>query len=113
MWRHIRQRHSAEIARFNLTEDAFARGESCIRRPPTPNLDIGSEPEYTLEEGDDAPNINNNAKDDSDAAASDEEQDQGPTSTKTKMDTANRVNKPVRSVAIKKFGMPNPPTTSS
>ena len=86
MWRHIRQRHSAEIARFNLTEDAFARGESCIRRPPTPNLDIGSEPEYTVKEGDDAPNINSNAKDDSDAAESesDEEQNQGSTSAKTK-----------------------------
>ena len=78
------------------------RGESYIRSPPTPNFNIGSETEYTLDEGEEVPNTNNNAKDDSDSAESDEEQNQELTSKKTKMDTAKPTNKKVCSISSKK-----------
>ena len=64
MWRHIRQCHSKEIPRFQLKEEELVRGETCLKRPPTPTFDdIGPAPEYTIDEEVET-NANNNAKED-------------------------------------------------
>ena len=112
MWRHIRQCHSKEIPRFQLKEEELVRGETCLKRPPTPTFDdIGPAPEYTIDEEVET-NANNNAKEDSDTSESEsEEEDPEPPETKKpKMDAAIS-SKPVKPAAIRKTSMPSSPTT--
>ena len=83
------------------------RGETCLKRPPTPTFDdLGPEPEYTVDEEVET-NVNNNAKEDSDTSdsESEEEDPEPPETKKPKMDAAIS-SKPVKPAAIKNTRKP-------
>ena len=65
MWRYIQQAAPHHGDSFNqLSENDLVRRETCLKRLPISKFDLEPEPEYAIEK--DAPNVNNNAKEDSD-----------------------------------------------
>ena len=109
MWKHIKECHGLEIPRFNLSEEDLVRGETCIKRPPTPKFDdIGPEPEFSIHDEEEDSNTNNNAAGDSDSGesdTSDDEREPEPKRVKTTTETP-------AAVKTKNISMPTPSASS-